>query len=108
MDSKNAGSAWARPRQAMLCLCGSGGSMPLSMTSPLAPVGLLWPKVFGGPKIPGCWPPGSPTKARSSPGHNAHFCPTVEMRLVPQVSRCEDTDYFTVVSNVAYAVIFMM
>ncbi len=44
---------------------------PLFITTPLAPAGPLWPKVFVGPKKPGRWPRGSTDEARSSPGSDS-------------------------------------
>ncbi len=73
-----------------------GETSPLFITTPLAPVGLLWPKVFVGTKNPDRWPEEAPTKHDQAPEVTvetrlvlAHtvtpiFGPTVETRLFRQ------------------------
>ncbi len=69
-----------------------GETTPLLITTPLAPVGPLWPKVFVGPTKPGRWPRGSTDEAQSSPESDSGnatalactgtaFGPAVETRL---------------------------
>ncbi len=53
---------------AALTLSRCGKTPPLFRTTPLAPVGPLWPKVFVGPKNPDRCARGSTDEARSSPG----------------------------------------
>ncbi len=56
---------------AALMLSRSGETPPLFITTPLAPVGPLWPKVFVGPKKTGHWPQRNTEEARSSPGSDS-------------------------------------
>ncbi len=56
---------------AALTLCRCRETPPLFITTPLAPAGPLWPKVFGGPKNPGRWPRGRTDEAQSSLGSDS-------------------------------------
>ncbi len=51
-----------------LTLSRCGETPPLFITTPLAPVGQLWLKVFVGAKNPGRWPWESTNEAQTSPG----------------------------------------
>ncbi len=58
-----------------LTLSRHGETPPLFITTPLAPVGPLWPKVFVGPKNPAVGPEEAPTR------HDQALEVTVETRL---------------------------